>query len=281
MSQRPISFPLRRWAVGVSAISITSALAGPVRAAPAPDPKATPAVGAPADEAPPLDPRTATSRSALTRAIAAYEYGEIEEMVAAARLVSEGRIQPVTPEERAQALRLVGIGLFLLDRREGAETTFYELLRLRPDSRLDPRTTRPDVVAFYEGVRQRHRDELLALQPAKRGPAAGWLVLLPPAGQFANGEIALGVGLATLEVASLATIVTTWVLFEGWRGQGDQFLGHRDDARTVRTANVVAWGVLAATLAYGVAEAALYKPPVAVTRDAGFAFEPGGLRYTF
>lgn len=244
-----------------------------VSAAPAPPSTAPPEAGGP------LDPRTTTAHTALTQAIAAYEYGEIEEMVAAARLVSEGRVQPVSPHERAQALRLVGIGLFLLDRRDGAETTFVELLRQRPESRLDPRTTRPDVVAFFEVVRQKHDEELKALRPPRRGPEAGWLVLLPPAGQFANGETALGLGIATLEVASVATIATTWALFHSWQKPDATFGRHDSDARTLKTVNVVAWGTLFATVIFGVAEAALYKKPAA--ESGGFAWEPGGVRVRF
>jgi hypothetical protein len=240
---------------------------------------AGPATTAPPEVGGPLDPHTTTAHTALTQAIAAYEYGEIEEMVDAARLVSEGRVQPVSPSERAQALRLVGIGLFLLDRRDGAETTFVELLRQRPESRLDPRTTRPDVVAFFELVRQKHDAELKALRPARRGPEAGWLVLLPPAGQFANGETALGLGIATLEVASVATIATTWALLRSWQKPDDTFGRHESDARTLRTVNVVAWGTLFATVIFGVAEAALYKKPAA--DGGGFAWEPGGIRVRF
>jgi hypothetical protein len=213
--------------------------------------------------------------------MAAYEYGDIEEMVAAARLVSEGLVHPANPAERVQALRLVGIGLYLLDRREGAEATFFELLRLRPDSHLDPRTTRPDVVSFFEWLRGRHENELRALRPTRSGPEAGWLILLPPVGQFANGERAMGLAIGTLELASLGTAVTTWALFRNWQKPGATFPGHEDDAHTLKTVNTVAWATFIATYLFGVAEAALYRPSKAPPDEAGFAFAPSGVSWRF
>jgi hypothetical protein len=72
----------------------------------------TAAANAPAlTGAPPVD-----AASALARVRAAYEYGEMELVVDAARLVSEGRLH-ATPAERASALRYLGIGLFLTGRQ--------------------------------------------------------------------------------------------------------------------------------------------------------------------
>src|SRR5581483_8034547 len=59
--------------------------------------------------------------TALERALAAYEYGDMDLVVEAARPVAEGRAHP-SDTQRVQALRLLGIGLFLTGRHEGAET---------------------------------------------------------------------------------------------------------------------------------------------------------------
>src|SRR5437667_10524052 len=83
--------------------------------------------GVPSASAPP----PTDAATALERARAAYEYGEMEMVVDSARLVAEGRLRP-TDAQRAQALRYLGIGLFLTGRQEGAEPAFFELLRLRP-----------------------------------------------------------------------------------------------------------------------------------------------------
>src|SRR6185369_15413414 len=61
---------------------------------------------------------------ALERARAAYEYGDMEMLVESARMVAEGKLRPTTAQ-RAQALRYLGIGLFVTNRPEGAETAFF------------------------------------------------------------------------------------------------------------------------------------------------------------
>ena len=88
-----------------------------------------------------------------------------------------------TPPQRAFALRYLGIGLFLIGRAAGAETAFFELLRARPETRLDSKTTRPDVVAFFEQVRARHAKEIAQ---ATRGDNSKHFILnlLPPGGQI-------------------------------------------------------------------------------------------------
>ena len=118
--------------VAASGAHAAEAVAGPADPAPAAHPTESSPARAPVDAA-----------AALERARAAYEYGEMEDVVDSARLVAEGRLT-ATSAQRAQALRYLGIGLFLTGRREGAETAFFDLLRLRPSSRLDPTTTRPD-----------------------------------------------------------------------------------------------------------------------------------------
>src|SRR3954454_17350888 len=81
----------------------------------------------------------ATAIAALDRAAAAYDYGDMKQVVESTRPIVEGAL-PATPEQRTQALRLLGIGLYLTGRTAGAETQFLELLRLQPRTRLDPTT---------------------------------------------------------------------------------------------------------------------------------------------
>lgn len=213
-------------------------------------------------QAPPAVPGTsatppADAATALARVRAAYEYGEMDMVVDSARMVADGRLHP-TPTERAQALRYLGIGLFLTGRQEGAETAFFDLLRLRPRSRLDPTSTRPDVVAFFEGVRRRHADAIDTA--AKNQPGKSFaLALLPPAGQFQSGHKARGITIAALEVISLAGALGTYFQLRAWEGPGHTFgpppgetgPDHTDAAHTLKAFNYVSIAVFVTTLVVG------------------------------
>ena len=229
----------------------------PPEAKPSPaESAAPPAINVPgASATPPVD-----AEAALERARAAYEYGEMEMVVDSARLVAEGRLHP-TPAQRAQALRYLGIGLYLTGRQEGAETAFFDLLRLRPRTRLDPTNTRPDVVAFFENVRRRHAAEINEAASNRPGKSLT-LAFLPPLGQFQAGHTARGITIAALEVISLGTSIGTYAQLRSWENQypGHTFMpppgvtgpNHQDDARTLKVINNVSVAVFAATVVIGI-----------------------------
>jgi hypothetical protein len=175
--------------------------------------------------------------------------------VSATRPIIDGAI-PATEVERTQALRLLGIGLFLTNRAGGAETTFVELLRLRPKTKLDPTTTRPEVVAFFEDVRRRHASELdeVARSQSRRGLAWSFL---PPVGQFKNGDAGRGWLILGLEVASLTALVSTKLALESWCLPDKTCPGHESSAPTVRTLNHVSAALFLVTYAAGVTDALL------------------------
>jgi hypothetical protein len=243
------------------------------KAAGGPDAKAPPAApgdakSAPAESAPPvinIPGTTATlpldAEAALERARAAYEYGEMEMVVDSARLVAEGRLHP-TEAQRAQALRYLGIGLFLTGRQEGAETAFFDLLRLRPHARLDPTSTRPDVVAFFENVRRRHAAEINEAVSHRPGKSLA-LAFLPPLGQFQAGHKARGITIAALEVVTLGTAIATDATLSSWdKWPGHTFMpppgqpgvNHQADARIVKAINYGSVALFAATLFIGIVD---------------------------
>jgi hypothetical protein len=216
------------------------------------------AVAIPSTSAPamPVD-----AEGALSRARAAYEYGEMEMVVDSARLVAEGRLHP-TPAERAQALRYLGIGLYLTERQEGAETAFFDLLRLRPRTRLEATTTRPDVVAFFENVRRRHAAEINEAASNRPGKSLA-LAFLPPFGQFQSGHKARGITIAALEVLSLGTAIATDLQLHAWdKYPGHTFapppgqpeVNHVDGARILKPLNWVSISVLVATVIVGIVD---------------------------
>ena len=241
--------------------SVPSAMPGVATAGPTPANGAPIAAPAPLASPPPLATTAppADAEAALERARAAYEYGEMEVVVDSARLVADGRLPP-TPPERARALRYLGIGLYLTGRQEGAETAFFDLLRLHPYARLDATTTRPDVVAFFEDVRRRHAAEIN--EAASRRPGKNLtLAFLPPAGQFQSGHTARGITIASLEGLSLITTIGTYVQLKAWdKYPGHTFAppigqpgtSHADAARTLKAINNGAGVVFAATVIIGI-----------------------------
>ncbi len=220
-------------------------------------------------------PLTAPPRKAR----AAYEYGDMEMVVDEARAVAEGRVRP-TPAQRAQALRYLGIGLFLTGRMEGAETAFYDLLRLKPGVHLDPTSTRPDVVAFFENVRLRHASEIRQAADSNSGKHFIWN-FLPPIGQFQNGQAAKGWTIAAIEVLSLGANIATYAQLKSWENPVDHTFGdHTDDARTFKTLNYVSAGVFAAALVVGIVDGITnYRND----RDAEVLsfITPGGIGFRF
>ncbi len=192
-------------------------------------------------------PAPATATAALDRASAAYEYGEMKEVVEFTRPVVEGAM-PATPVEREKALRLLGIGLYLTGRTGGAGTQFLDLLRLNPRARLDPTTTRPEVVAFFEEVRRRHAGEIADAARARRSLAWNFL---PPVGQFQNGDPRRGYAILGLEVASLIGAISTKVTLDRQRKDGADT---SPSVRSLRAMNWVSVGLLAGTYVYGVVD---------------------------
>jgi len=260
-----------RWTRALTIGATTLALLAPRVAAAQAAPPVAKATAPAADVAPPPEPvingpgATAAvpvdAEAALERARAAYEYGEMEMVVDSSRLVAEGRLHP-TAAQRAQALRYLGIGLYLTDRQEGAETAFFDLLRLRPRMRLDPTNTRPDVVAFFETVRRRHAVEINEAASNRPGKSL-LLAFLPPFGQFQAGHKARGITFAALEVVSLGGAIATKLTLDAWnKYPGNTFMppsdetgtNHQDGARTLKSLNWVSVALFATTIVIGMVD---------------------------
>jgi hypothetical protein len=219
-------------------------------------------------------PRDASA--ALVRAAAAYEYGDLNQVVEAARLVAEGSL-PATQEQQVQALRWLGIGLYLTNRPLGAETAFTELLRKDPSARLDPTTTRPELVSYFESLRHQH----LARQRSTRKLLWNFI---PPGGQFQNGDNTKGWLILGAGVVAAATSLTTYALDRKWR-HADGTSDHPDTAQTFRTVNPVSGAVLIALYIYGVVDGLVgYSRPIDDARPSlSLHLFPGGggLGFTF
>jgi hypothetical protein len=218
--------------------------------------------------------------AALVRAEAAYAYGDMVQVVDSARPVAEGTL-PSSVEQRARALRFLGIGLFLTNRELGAENAFAELLRLDPKARLDPTTARPEVVAFFQNIRHQH----MAREQASRHLIWNFL---PPVGQFQNGDAVKGWIVGSVEVASLAALISSRLVLYSWHNSDNTYGpggAHDGAARFLKIAQYPVAGVLAASYIYGVVDGIIrFSNP---TDDSSSALTllifpgGGGLRLTF
>lgn len=190
-------------------------------------------------------PPPASATEALDRAAAAYEFGDIHHMIDLSRAVAEGAL-PGNEDQRADALRLLGIGLYLTNRPDGAQRAFTELLKLRPRTTLDPAITRPEVVAFFREVRRQNQPKPHTI-----------LAFLPPLGQIQNDAPVRAWIFGTAEVLTLGAAITTAVVYNHWR-QPDVTCRESTDpspCNRLRTWNYISVGALAATWTAGVVDA--------------------------
>lgn len=146
--------------------------------------------------------------------------------------------------DRVEAYRLAGLAAYNQQRLDDADRFFFEFLKLDLDGRLDPALYSPLVVSFFEGVRIRHAADLRARRPTTRKWMA--LNLLPPAGQFQNGDRRKAWILGGTLTGLLAVNVTTFFTLRSWctrvvgdGGQSDVCDGHEKASRALNVINIV------------------------------------------
>jgi hypothetical protein len=131
-----------------------------------------------------------------------------------AQLVAPLLLRPLPTADLGEAHRLAGIAAFFQQHRDPAERHIVAYLRIDLDGRLDPALYPPEVVAFCNDVASRHAAELRALRSR---PSRTWaLTLLPPFGQFQNGERTKAYVIGGLLGAFLITNLTTYGYLRSW-----------------------------------------------------------------
>lgn len=209
------------------------------------------------DGGPPLTARERAPRQLLRDAIDLYVVGRYEDASATLRPLVEARVLKDRADQQ-EALRIYGIALYLTGAAVGAERAFRDLLRLDPRARLDPAFVRPEVLAFFDKVRRRRAGELDALV-RRRAPRGSALAnLLPPWGQFQNGQRGKAYTLLGGEVALAATSIVSAALLYSWRSETGEFRGREDAYQPLAVINAVSFGALAALVAYGVIDGLYY-----------------------
>jgi hypothetical protein len=201
---------------------------------------------------------TASPAAALKQARDEFDFGRYEEVVGRLRpLVEALELSRELPEkaDRLEALRVYGIACTLTGRRTAAEGAFLLLLREEPSTQLDPALVRPEAVAFFGEVRARHRAELLAAYRKNRRPYYWALDLIPLAGQMQNRQWKKAIVFGAVELALLATNITTGALLHDYEGSTHSFDNHMGSFEPLRDVNWISFGLLLGVTAGGIVDA--------------------------
>jgi hypothetical protein len=178
----------------------------------------------------------ATPAGTLKSARDEFDFGNYESVVGRLRpIVDAMELSHELPDkaDRLEALRVYGIACTLTGRNTAAEGAFLLLLREEPSTRLDAALVRPEAVAFFEHVRLRHREELLAVYRKNRRPHYWAVDVIPIAGQLQNRDWKKAVGFGVSEAALLATSITTYALLGQYQGDNNTFIKNGVDHRGV------------------------------------------------
>lgn len=198
----------------------------------------------------------ADSGATLREANSAATAGDWERVQALIRPLLDPS-QGAAATDTAEANRLEGLSLFFTTPppHAYAEQFFVAYLKYDLEGRLDPALYPPEVVNFFNEVRQRHQAELVVLRPhAKRY----WpLMLLPPVAQFQNGDRVKGIIVGSALGVFLATNITTYFVLRSWchtTGNTCDSSGknHYRSAETLSNLNVLSGIGFIATYAFGV-----------------------------
>jgi hypothetical protein len=186
----------------------------------------------------------------------------------------------------AEAYRVYGLALFFLERRTEAEAALLEYLKLDADASLDPTLVPPEAIVFFEDVRARHAADLRLLRPKPKRKRYRFVNLLPPLGQFQNGDRGRGWAIAITGSLLIAANVTSALLYRKWCRDSDGTcdggeMGGTDRtsaAKSVRGINIAsgigllglyAYGVIDGYVGYGRESRELAQPRTAPSMSVG------------
>ncbi|MBT8496558.1 MAG: hypothetical protein KJO07_26155, partial [Deltaproteobacteria bacterium] len=109
------------------------------------------------------------------------------------------------------------------------------------------------VIVLLEEVRAERAAELAAARPKNKRRTA--LNLVPPFGQFQNGQRTKGWIIAGLGIGFLAANITSFAILRSWCNDEDGTCpGRRDAAEKLRVVNLASGAGFVATYIYGVVD---------------------------
>ncbi len=255
----------------------------------------------------------------LKQARATYEYGNYASAIdQLERLLASRRLE--SPQDQLEAYRLLGLAHFFSAHTEDARRAFVTLLSLDPDFQLDPLYVPPQAVRFLDQIRLDNKEGLEPIRTRKRATQEAQaqeeaarrrllaqlngsvteivheridrpsplIALLPfGAGQFQNGNTALGVIFAATEGLALATSIASFAWVESQANASDGYYAssvYRTAlaVRDVQVGTGIGFGLL---WLIGTGEAFWHLRPPLITREAGpgpaAAPEPTPAKVTF
>lgn len=191
---------------------------------------------------------------------AAERAGTLAEIAGPARRPGEEgqreAASPIARADRAEAWRIFGLALFFQDRLERAEAALLEYMKLEREAHLDPGLVPPEAIVFFEDVRSRHRARIQAYHPEPEDRRWRLLSLVPPAGQFQNGDRAKGWMIAASGAALIAVNVGSYAALRRWCDGDDGLCGaggaRYGQARALRAVNMASIVALGGLYTYGV-----------------------------
>lgn len=211
----------------------------------------------------------------ILRAQNLYEYGDYQGMVDILETGLEA--ERFSDADLLAVHRLLGSGYVILQDRAKASEHFLRLLTRDPELALDPLYTPPDIIAFFERVRDENREMLNAIIERRReDEEARRRVEIPPpvtsvrlrhnpyfvnfipfgAGQFQNDQPVKGTLFLTGELIALALNIVAYLVSDSLKGT-DGYYGPTAarQAREWRIVQYSSLGVLAALVIGGTADA--------------------------
>lgn len=189
--------------------------------------------------------------AAANAAAAAGDWPHVQEILAPLQALQ------IAPADRAEVERLSGLAAYFGSQLPAAEAHFLAYLRIDPDGSLDPALYPPEVLAFLEGVKTRHRAEIAAHRPPPRRYFI--LNIVPIAAQVQNGERTKGFVIGGVLATFLVAQGTTYAVLRSWCSETpsgsatcDDKSNHVHAATELRTVNLMLGAGAILTYAYGV-----------------------------
>jgi hypothetical protein len=213
-------------------------------------------------------PAGATGSQLVQCAANFFEHSEHTKVVRVLRpAIERGLIRQKA--DLTEALRIYGISLYLTGLKAAARLVFGRLVEMEPTLKLDPRLVPPEVVQAFERIRRQKLARMLRRRLGKKKKRYGILNLLPPAGQFQNGHHVKAWIVLGLEVAFLTCNLVSYFYLRSskLRGNGSYVIqdidgniieDHRNEAKALLGLNYASFGLLMATLVYGIVDGWVY-----------------------
>jgi len=241
----------------------------------------------------------------------AYLYGDYPRVVSTLTPLLEPDVLLADPDQVAKGYELLALAHAYQEHEPEARAYFEQLIRFRPDSKLNPALVPPQTIRLFETVREtlkeelaREREAILKLQreEEERRRLEGAqqivvekrrnsrLVAMVPfgVGQFQNDQPVAGALFLGSEVLAISLSIGFFAAVEDLRLDNGLFA--REDlsrAESMQSAHLVSGGIALAVMAIGVVHAlATFEEELDVKRttvnpSGSVGLGPGGLVWEF